>query len=190
VLGWEWQGVDKGIGIASTRAPLAPLSLSGPGRFSAAAMANGMNVVGVWSCPEKGSTQRLYAREVLNTLTACAPILGDGRPGILAGDLNLFPSLNGDPTIECFAAARNRLADLDYVSVYHYYFDEKFGEESRATHFHHYDERQPFHIDYCFISSSLLPRLKAVTVGSHDEWIRSRLSDHVPIIVDLDDDGT
>jgi exodeoxyribonuclease III len=188
VVGWEWQGADKGIGIASTHAPLAPIPMSNAGSFSAAATINDLNVIGIWSCPAKGSTQQLYAREVLRTLTACAPILGDGRPGILAGDLNLFPTLDGDPTIESFAAVRNRLADLDYVSLYHYFFDEKFGAESRATHFHHFDADRPFHIDYCFASSSLLPRVTSVTVGTQDEWVRPRLSDHVPIIVDLDEE--
>ena len=43
------------------------------------------------------------------------------------------------------------------------------------------------HIDYAFIPDEWLPRLQDVSVGSKQEWIDSRLSDHVPLVVDLAD---
>jgi exodeoxyribonuclease III len=40
---------------------------------------------------------------------------------------------------------------------------------------------KPYHIDYCFVSTDMIEKLKSVEIGEHETW--SKLSDHVPLIV-------
>jgi exodeoxyribonuclease III len=42
-----------------------------------------------------------------------------------------------------------------------------------------------YHIDYCFVPDSWLTSITAVTVGRFEKWVGNCLSDHVPLIVDL-----
>jgi hypothetical protein len=63
----------------------------------------------------------------------------------------------------------------------------------RAGHRHptfYWRARSPdgptYHIDYVFVPRTSLGRLRSVTIGSRGDWIATGLSDHVPVIVDLE----
>jgi endonuclease/exonuclease/phosphatase family metal-dependent hydrolase len=56
----------------------------------------------------------------------------------------------------------------------------KGRKASNPLFYRHQDK--PFHIDYVFVPKS--SRLRSVEVGSFPEW--GHLSDHVPVVVDLD----
>jgi endonuclease/exonuclease/phosphatase family metal-dependent hydrolase len=45
---------------------------------------------------------------------------------------------------------------------------------------------KPFQIDFCFIANSLLLQLRSVQVGTYGDWIAPRISDHTPLVIDLD----
>lgn len=45
-------------------------------------------------------------------------------------------------------------------------------------------ENQPFHIDHVFVPHEWSSQL-SLTVGGYDQWIASRRSDHVPLVVDV-----
>ncbi|HQP39299.1 MAG TPA: hypothetical protein PLI95_29150, partial [Polyangiaceae bacterium] len=59
--------------------------------------------------------------------------------------------------------------------------------EIRPTRFHKGDESQPWHIDYCFIPPSWQDRIRQVEVGDFASW--QGVSDHRPVVVDLDVDA-
>jgi endonuclease/exonuclease/phosphatase family metal-dependent hydrolase len=103
------------------------------------------------------------------------------RPTVLLGDLNDNASFRGTRWSDLMTL----LEPLGLVSAYHVFFKEAAGSETRATHFYRGDETRPFHLDYCFLPSEWLPRLKAVRVGAFSPE-RKKVSDHVPLIVDLD----
>ena len=74
-------------------------------------------------------------------------------------------------------------SELGLVSAYHTFFGEQFGSETRNTYFHKGNAAAAFHLDYCFIPASWSPFIRQVTVGDHSAW--AKVSDHVPLIVDL-----
>ena len=76
--------------------------------------------------------------------------------------------------------------ELGLVSAYHRYTGEPHGIERTPTHYWRWQETSPFHIDYCFVPRSW--RIERVEVGGFDEW--KELSDHRPLIVDVDPGGT
>ena len=42
-----------------------------------------------------------------------------------------------------------------------------------------------YHIDYIFLPQAWTARLRHVEVGSFEDWCGARLSDHVPVVADL-----
>ena len=50
-----------------------------------------------------------------------------------------------------------------------------------STFFMYRHKDKPYHIDYCFVSTDLLEKIRAVDIGEYDVW--TKYSDHVPLIV-------
>lgn len=74
------------------------------------------------------------------------------------------------------------LAKLGIHSIYHHLNKEEQGKEMVPTFFMHRNIKKPYHIDYAFASSNLLP-LANLKIGNPNEWMA--LSDHMPIIFDI-----
>ena len=76
------------------------------------------------------------------------------------------------------------LENLGIHSVYHTKLTQVQGKESHPTFYLYRHLEKPYHIDYFFVSETLLNQLDSVSVGSHENW--KGLSDHVPIFVEFD----
>jgi endonuclease/exonuclease/phosphatase family metal-dependent hydrolase len=77
-----------------------------------------------------------------------------------------------------------KLKEYGIESAYHNYFNCNNGNENDPTLLWMMKKEQKFHIDYCFISKNY--KIKNVEIGSISEWEESKLSDHCPIIVDIE----
>jgi exonuclease III len=76
------------------------------------------------------------------------------------------------------------LDDNNINSAYHYYYNQKQGEEKNPTLYLQRKENKPYHIDYCFASKSFLKRLTDVRIGTYQDWIK--YSDHTPLIINFE----
>lgn len=77
------------------------------------------------------------------------------------------------------------LAELNLLSVYHRFFKEEQGNETRPTLYHQRNPDKPYHVDYAFASNDLFDESRnKVEVGKYRDWIK--LSDHMPIVFTLD----
>ncbi len=87
-----------------------------------------------------------------------------------------------------FSHTSEVLAGLGLYSVYHHVTSEAFGEESTPTIYwrDRTKDGPTYHIDYVFAPHPWLPKIRNFEVGGFEDWCGSRLSDHVPLIVDLD----
>lgn len=72
----------------------------------------------------------------------------------------------------------NELSAIKIESLYHYQTNEQQGKESEPTFYLHRKEAKPYHIDYVFMSSNLLPSGN-LEVGKINDWLT--VSDHVPL---------
>jgi endonuclease/exonuclease/phosphatase family metal-dependent hydrolase len=72
---------------------------------------------------------------------------------------------------------------MGLVSAYHSRYAEEQGRETRPTFFLYRHEQRPYHIDYCFLPTAWLGRVRDVTVGGHGAWASK--SDHMPLTVDV-----
>ncbi len=105
-------------------------------------------------------------------------------PSILAGDFNSNSIWDKSHGEKSHSAVVDYLYKRDIVSAYHSFFGQSQGEETQPTLYMYRNQSKPYHIDYCFLSSSFASHLQSVEVGDFDSW--SYLSDHVPIIVELE----
>lgn len=75
------------------------------------------------------------------------------------------------------------LATLGLTSLYHHQTGEAQGAERTPTFYLQRKAAKPYHIDYAFLSHDLLRGAK-LEVGDPERWLA--ISDHLPLIIDLD----
>jgi exonuclease III len=73
---------------------------------------------------------------------------------------------------------------FEMVSAYHAYFEEAPGRETRMTCFNKKRLESGYHLDYVCVPRRWANRIRSVEVGAHGQWLA--LSDHMPLVVDLD----
>tara|TARA_R110000850_G_scaffold183462_2_gene309056 strand:+ start:11295 stop:11975 length:681 start_codon:yes stop_codon:yes gene_type:complete len=135
-----------------------------------------LTLVGVWTLPVKSN----YVRPIINALDQISGLLIDDV--IVAGDFNANPVWKTKPSFE---DARTRLLDFGLASLWHERSGELHGAETSATLFWRWDETHPFHIDYVFASEGLRERCSGMTIGTYQDWVASKISDHVPLVADF-----
>lgn len=101
------------------------------------------------------------------------------KPCFIMGDWNSNKIFDHIKRVGNHSEVLEMLKSHDIYSVYHKYFKEEQGEESRATHYFRKEVNLPFHIDYIFSSINYLSRLQTAEIGTYQDWIQ--YSDHVPI---------
>lgn len=174
----------------------------GAGRGLAVLAANGWRLAAAgppaadrWFLPvvatRRGVTVRLLAAWVMPAYDYVSPtrralaeldwFLSAG-PCLFVGDMNYNICFDKPRSRERFRDIVERLTACGLASAWHTVTGEAHGGESRGTLFFLWKEARPFHIDYVFAPVGWA---RAATVGSYADWVAARLSDHVPVIVDL-----
>lgn len=175
----------KGVAIAGLTTKVTGLDARSAGRWTvAAATSGGPAVLGVWSAPSDAGAAA-YSAQVVRSLDAYADLLTAGEM-IVAGDFNIGQHIPAREARDWTLKARARWESLGLVSAYHAFTGEPFGSATTATYYHRRKQDQPFHIDYVLVPADRLSSLRGVDIGTYDDWVASRRSDHVPVIIDLD----
>jgi exonuclease III len=100
---------------------------------------------------------------------------------IIAGDLNSNSIWDEWDRWWNHSDVIKELEEINIRSLYHKYFNEVQGKETKPTFFLQRNPSKPYHIDYCLSSNEFSQRLKEVEVPKFDNW--QHVSDHVPIII-------
>jgi exonuclease III len=100
---------------------------------------------------------------------------------IIAGDLNSNNIWDEWDRWWNHSDVIKELEEINITSLYHKYFKEIQGKESRPTFFLQRNNAKPYHIDYCFSSNEFKSKLKKVEVPEFKNW--NHLSDHIPMII-------
>jgi hypothetical protein len=163
--------------VATDQPWLMPARVTGPVDFT---------VLAVWALGRDWVEGRLtYATQTARVVAAVLPTI-DG-PAVLAGDLNApIPSSPADARRHAESVARLQAHGL--VSA----FTAARGDADPLTEptlFHQWKAEQPFHIDHEFIPKEWTSGIR-LKVGTYSEWVATKRSDHVPVIVDLSPPGT
>jgi exodeoxyribonuclease III len=110
----------------------------------------------------------------------------NGHDAVVAGDFNSNQSWDSPRRRFQHADMVATLAARGLVSAYHTHYREAQGRETHNTHYWRKRLDRPFHIDYCFVPESWTLSLRRVQIGAYEQW--RPLSDHCPILVELDFD--
>ena len=78
----------------------------------------------------------------------------------------------------------DKLKEFNIESVYHKFNNCIDGNEKDATLLWQMDINKKFHIDYCFVSNDY--KINNINIGSLDDWKENKLSDHCPLIIEID----
>ncbi|MES2392947.1 MAG: endonuclease/exonuclease/phosphatase family protein [Acidobacteriota bacterium] len=139
-------------------------------------------LIAVWACRVGSKKADHYVGQVYQALMA-HPDWFDGRPVVLAGDLNSNQIWDSERLVGNHSDVVRVLAERGLVSGYHEFFNQAHGMETSPTmHLYRHSDR-PYHLDYIFVPQEWMPHLKMVDVGTFADW--SKLSDHCPVTVDI-----
>lgn len=158
---------------------IAPIAVGGAAAF---------NLLAVWAQNASGGVTRKHQLGPLRRgLSKYRSLLNPG-PALIAGDWN-SNAIWDKPGWRINHMAKVRiLDDLDIVSAYHALSGEAQGEETVPTLYWR-DRRgdgPTYHIDFCFLPRAWVERITHFEIGTFSEWCGNGLSDHAPLIVDID----
>ncbi len=138
-------------------------------------------LLAVWACRTGTKKADNYVGQIYQALIS-HPEWFDGAPVVLAGDLNSNTIWDPERRVGNHSEVVRILAGL--VSVYHEFFGEPQGAESRPTIYLFRHAHRPFHLDYLFLPRDWVLRLKTAEVGEYGRW--SKLSDHCPVTAEFE----
>jgi exodeoxyribonuclease-3 len=146
------------------------------------------NLMAVWAQNASGGVMRKHQLGPLRrALARYRDFMRDGTV-LLAGDLN-SNTIWDKPGWRINHSTKVRLLDERFglVSAWHALSGERHGEESVPTLYwrDRTKDGPTYHIDYVFLPARLIERTQ-VEIGTFEAWCGARLSDHVPVVVDLD----
>lgn len=186
---WLGDNRKKGIGILSysdfeleickeydpSFRYVIPIKVKGPWKF---------NLFAIWAMNDSDDMRKRYIGQVYSAIMNYKALLDD--PTVIIGDFNwnaIWDAKPGYPLYGTLTDAIKILESKKIRSVYHEFYNENFGKEKKPTLFMYHKESKPYHVDYCFASSYF--KVSNVEIGSFNDWIGK--SDHMPIIITLDD---
>ena len=143
-----------------------------------------LNLFAIWAMNDLEDTRKRYIGQVYSAITYYEELLNE--PTVIMGDLNWNVIWDANPDYPLYGTLTEVIKILenkDIRSIYHEFYKESFGKETKPTLFMYHRQNRPYHVDYCFASSDR--KVSNVEVGNFDEWIKK--SDHMPIIVTFGD---
>ena len=182
-------GAAKGVGVfgfSGVRVELAadvhdptirycaPLRVTGAWNF---------HLVAIWAMPQTNPRGSSYVGQVCRALERYAGFIR-AQDTLLAGDFNSNQVFDRPRRPCTHTGVVDQLAQVGIVSLYHEYFHEPHGQESRPTFYLTKMLTRPFHLDYCFAPTHWSRRVTRLAVGDFAEW--RPWSDHCPLFVELD----
>ena len=158
---------------------VAPVRVSGRRRF---------NLLAVWAQNfSAGITRKRQPGPLRLALRRYHEFLAEA-PSVVAGDFNNNLIWDKPGWLMNFSHTVDVLAGLGLGSVYHHVTGEAFGKESAPTIYwrDRTKDGPTYHLDYVFAPHPWLQKVRNMEVGCFEDWCGSKLSDHVPLTVDLD----
>ncbi|MEM8646476.1 MAG: hypothetical protein AAGF86_09025 [Pseudomonadota bacterium] len=157
---------------------ILPVHIEGPLPF---------NLLAVWAQNASGGSTRKHQLGPLRR--ALAKYTPDflQHPSVIAGDLNNNVIWDRPGWRINHKAQVTIMERLGLVSAYHALSGEADGAETVPTHYWRDRKKDgpTYHIDYIFAPQPWLTQIKEFQVGSFEEWCGAGLSDHVPLVMEV-----
>ena len=159
---------------------IAPVHIGGPTEC---------NLLAVWAQnASAGGIRKNQLGPLRRALSRYKGFLGE-RPAVVAGDLNSNTIWDKSGwRINHSTKVRILEQSFGLVSAYHAVRGEAHGAESEPTLYwrDRTKDGPTYHIDYIFVPSLWIGKVRELSIGTFETWCGSGLSDHVPVVVDVD----
>jgi endonuclease/exonuclease/phosphatase family protein len=160
---------------------LAPVLINGPVDF---------RVLAAWSFNRRQDLDSQRRGPLRAAAEDRSLFLNQPGPLIVAGDFNsnaVFKQYRGNSPSGWITG--DLLEGLGLISSYHYHVGCEYGKEPDPTIYwrNRTADGPVYHIDYCFVPREWTGAIMNVELGRFDDWVANGLSDHVPLIIDLDE---
>jgi exodeoxyribonuclease-3 len=145
------------------------------------------NLLAVWACHSHMRSYEQRRGPLMRAMTAYSSFLREG-PTVVAGDFNDNVHWDRPMRLNNHGVNIDSLTALGLHSAYHRKRDVQQGQELEPTIYwrNRRIDGPRYHIDYCFVPDYWINDGLVVDVGGFQEWVGLGLSDHVPLIVDVD----
>ncbi|WP_409304067.1 hypothetical protein [Peribacillus sp. SCS-155] len=184
---WVGEEKDKGLGLCVLSLSkdyhlsllvdkvkhewIVPIKVSGKENFT---------LIAVWTKRMHGSS---YGKVLFTALQEYERLIQNGSV-IIMGDFNLDKRVSSSYTgVGGYTKMMEIFENYGLKSCYHSISREEYGSESQATYYHYGKSDKPFHLDYCFVSQDILPRMNQFYIGTAKEFLP--FSDHVPLVFEF-----
>jgi endonuclease/exonuclease/phosphatase family protein len=155
-----------------------PIRIEGPTQF---------NPLAVWACHAHGNSYEGRQGALMRAMTAYRSFIQDD-PSVVAGDFNDNVLWDKPKKLNNHGTNVGTLNMLGLKSAYHQSRNVEQGQEPEPTIYwrNRKVDGPRYHIDYCFIPDRWINDALAVDVGLFQDWVGVGLSDHVPLVVDVE----
>lgn len=179
---WDGESKHKGIGIFCRKnVTIEKLDWDDDGlqSFLPCRVNDQFNLVGIWTKHAKSPNFR-YIGQLWKYLQIHKTKFAEQNT-ILCGDLNSNTCWDEWDRWWNHSDVVRELKEINVISIYHEFFNEAQGSESRPTLFHQRKIEKPYHVDFAFCSRNLFQVAKNnVRVGEPHDWLQ--YSDHMPLV--------
>ncbi|MBK7038045.1 MAG: endonuclease/exonuclease/phosphatase family protein [Bacteroidetes bacterium] len=183
---WKGDNKNKGLGIfAKNKTNLELIDWSCTYKnhdvkhFLPCLINNDIQVINIWTSQNKspnfGYIGQLWKYLEINK--------SHFRKIILAGDFNSNTIWDEWDRWWNHSDVVDDLSKLNIHSLYHRYFKEEQGKESKSTFFLHRNRVKPYHIDYIFASQEIENKMLNFEIADMDKWLM--YSDHIPVVCEI-----
>ena len=183
---WSGKTKNKGIGIfARTNTNLNALKWDDNGlqSFLPCKVDNLITLLAVWT-KHAGSPNFRYIGQLWKYIQLHKMKMRKSN-FVLCGDLNSNVCWDEWDRWWNHSDVVRELKEIGISSIYHRYYKEEQGNETKATLYHQRNLLKPYHVDYVFAKEDLFDRTEnEIIIGHPDQWLK--FSDHMPIIFTID----
>ena len=153
---------------------IAPVRVHGPCDFL---------LLPVWACPVGKVREHNYVGQIFDAIVRHPEWFTREFPTVICGDFNSNTIFDPGRKKKSHSSVVRLLAERGLTSVYHEFFSENHGAETRPTYYFWHREERSFHIDYIFLPQMWMNRVVTCEVGAYQQWRPA--SDHMPVVVDI-----
>ncbi len=138
-----------------------------------------LNLFAIWAMPHKTERRKRYVGQIWGAINYYKKAFES--PSILIGDFNSNAIWDKEHKNGNHSDVVSFLDDFGISSLYHELKEEVHGTESEPTIYLLKQHTKPYHLDYCFISKTMLSNQTTIEIGGIEEWLE--YSDHMPLFV-------
>ena len=145
------------------------------------------NLLAVWSIGVNFKKSRVDTPGAILRAIELADSFCREKPLIVAGDFNNSVIWDRPSDMNSMAAIDAVLGSYGLASAYHHSTRCALGAEDHATIYWRDRKKDGprYHIDYIYLPATWLDGSVNFHVGDFDNWVATKLSDHVPLSVEI-----